>query len=241
MPRRGRARLGGPGRPRRGERFRDRRPTSAAADAEWCGAWKGARVSKRSAGREEAGDGVHGRHLQRVLLDERRKDRGQPLREEGLAGSGRTLEQQVVCPGGSDLEGVPTLVLAGDVAELGQARRLAVAGVRHPLGPVELAAERPDDLAQMGHGEHLDPRDQGGLPRVGGRDHDSLAASGAGRKDSWQHAANRADAAIEPELAQAAPAEPSDRRVRPPWRRAARPPGRGRTRSRACAATPGTG
>ena len=67
---------------------------------------------------EQPGDGVDGRRSHRFLERRRREDTGQAAGQQGLAGAGRTDEQQVVAPGCSNLERPPRAALASDVDEV---------------------------------------------------------------------------------------------------------------------------
>ena len=137
-------------------------PTSATAEAVWCGA----RHSRtpialdREPARREA---LHRRGLERLVLRHRGKDPRQALREHRLAGAGRAGEQDAVRARRRDLERAPGLRLAFHVREV---RPLRVARARHafhasqPLLPLEMRAHggerrRPDARS---HRERAPPR-----------------------------------------------------------------------------------
>ncbi len=80
---------------------------------------KGWRREQRTLGRQQAGDGVDARHLERFLARQRRQQRGQPSGEHRLAGSRRSREKDVVLAGGGDLERPPAALLPADVCQIG--------------------------------------------------------------------------------------------------------------------------
>ena len=88
---------------------------------------------------DQAGDGVDPRHLEGVLLLERRQDPGKAPREHRLAGSRRAAEEQVVPAGGRDLERAARAFLAADVREI-ERRPLRTAVAGHELRRLEIAA-----------------------------------------------------------------------------------------------------
>ena len=104
-------------------------PTIAATDALWCGARKGGNETSGCPGGEHAGHRVDARHLERLVVAERRQHAGEPAREHGLARSRRAGEQQVVTACGGDLEGAPASLLPTDVGEIrpGTSQSLGVA------------------------------------------------------------------------------------------------------------------
>ena len=77
-------------------------PTSAAADAVWCGA-RSTRSPQRD-GAEGAGDAQDRRRLERLVVRQRRQQAGEAARQHRLAGARRADHQQAQLPGGGDLE-----------------------------------------------------------------------------------------------------------------------------------------
>ena len=67
---------------------------------------------------QEAGDGEDLRRFDGLREGQVGEDRHEPLGEHGLSGAGRTDHQEVVPPGGGDLQGALGLLLAADLAEI---------------------------------------------------------------------------------------------------------------------------
>ena len=99
--------------------------------------------------RQEPGDGVDPRDLERRVGAERRQDPGQPPREHRLARARRPGEQQVVPAGGGDLERAPRPLLAAHVGEVRHARAALPPAGRHGSGGSQLAAEVRDGLGEV--------------------------------------------------------------------------------------------
>ena len=205
-------------------------PTIAAIDALWCGARNGGSRTSGCSGREQPGDGVDARHLERLVRLERRQEPRQAAGEHRLARARRAGEQQVVAAGGRELERPPGALLAADVGEVrGTAalvpslaaartaaaphspRRYAAASARCRTGTGSMpasAASAADSAAQSSRSTPGPPR------RLGG----------------GEHAADRPDAPVERELADrgvrrpGAPAAPAARRRAPRARSAGRSP-----------------
>ena len=85
---------------------------------------KGAPIGELAAG-DLARHGVDHRDLEQLARAERRQDRGQARREHGLAGAGRAVHQQIMAPGGGDLERALGALLALHVAEIREIACLA--------------------------------------------------------------------------------------------------------------------
>ena len=85
--------------------------------------------------REEPGDRVQLRRLERLLARELRQDRRETARQHGLAGAGRPHHEQVVPAGGGHLERPARLRLSADLREvdLRRLRRRGDTGI-HPGG-----------------------------------------------------------------------------------------------------------
>ncbi len=118
----------------------------------------------------DAGDAVNSRDLDRLRAGHRREDRRQATGEHRLACPGRALEQQVVAPGGGDLERKQRGCLSADIRQVG-----AGGIVRRPHRPRRqlrdrLAAHDPRRLAQRPNPGHLKPVDERRLARPLARD-----------------------------------------------------------------------
>ena len=97
------------------------------------------------------------RDLECLLERERGQEAGQPPGQHGLAGPGRTGEQNVVAPGRSDLEDAPTTFLATYRGEI-RTRRLRRWGDWCNFGDRQNAAEVCGGFGEVTHGYRLDPR-----------------------------------------------------------------------------------
>ena len=140
---------------------------------------------------------------ERLGLVERRQDPRQALREHRLAGAGRPEEEQVVAARGRDLERALGVLLAGDVGEVEAAALVGGEGAPTAsggLGERPLAAQVADGVGEGGGGIQARAAHHRGLGEVvGGQDHGG-AAAGRGLDDR-EHAAHRAQRAVERELA----------------------------------------
>ena len=158
---------------------------------------------------QKAGDAVDHRHLDRFIQRERRQDRRQAAGEHGLARAWRPNEQHVVAPGRGHLESPPRMRLPADVGEVaggergGGEERLAVDGRR---GTRRLTADVGDGLGDgldADHGRAAGERRLGGVRRG---DDEPLQRCPPRRRRDRQGAADGVDTAVEPELAENAPA-----------------------------------
>ena len=95
------------------------------------------------AGRQQPGDGVDRRRLERLVERQRREDRRHSPRHHGLAGARRADHQHVVAAGGGNLERPPRQRLPMDVGEVaveaarlsaGAAGRIAAGDARNATG-----------------------------------------------------------------------------------------------------------
>ena len=68
--------------------------------------------------RDQPRDRMHGRHLHRFVLGERRQNAGQPSRHHGLSGAGRADQERVVAARGRDLQRPPGQQLTMHVREV---------------------------------------------------------------------------------------------------------------------------
>ena len=83
---------------------RCRRRRSRPSRRSGAGRGRAATTTERVLARKQPDHRVDTRHLERLLVAERRQDPRQPAREHRLARAGRTGQEQVVAPGGGDLE-----------------------------------------------------------------------------------------------------------------------------------------
>ena len=102
------------------------------------------RAHQAHARRQQAGDGVNRRHLQRFLEIERRQDPGRALGHHRLAGAGRTREQDVVPAGGGNLQRPARELLTAHVGEVAVNQLGALAArVRRQGDGVRVVERRP--------------------------------------------------------------------------------------------------
>ena len=138
------------------------------------------------AGRQESGDRVDRRRLERLLERQRRQDRRDSPRHHRLARAGRADHQHVVAARGGDLERAARQRLAVDVREVAVERRVAAAEgggmaavtARNAIG----SFRRRDGFGERSHGIELEPVDDRGFAAVGD-------AAGAARDSRWRRAA----------------------------------------------------
>ena len=144
--------------------------------------------------------------LEGLLPAERRQHGDEPLGEHRLADAGRPGQEQVVAPGGGELEREPRLGLADDVGEVGpgpghvgRRRGHRSGGQRHAL----LGRGVPvDDVAQRARPVHRDAVDELGLGDVLERHHDVPDPSSRGLEHRGQHAPHAPDPPVEGQLAE---------------------------------------
>ena len=157
-------------------------------------------VGERALGDLARHGGDH-RDFEQLAGRERRQDRGQPRRQHRLAGAGRADHQQIVPAGGRDLQGALGALLALDVAQV-ERRALELADLRARPHQHLRALEMVGELDQRAGRDdlHLGARPGGLRPARGRADQPLAARIGADRRR--QHARDRRDRAVEPELAQ---------------------------------------
>jgi hypothetical protein len=109
---------------------------------------------------DQSRDRVDPRHLERVLLLERRQDAGQPTREHRLPGAGRPAEEEVVPPGRRDLERAPRPLLPADVRQVGRPPH-GTAVSEHELGRLQRAAQVLRGVGEVVDADGLDPGERG--------------------------------------------------------------------------------
>ena len=150
---------------------------------------------------ELAGDRGDHRDLEQLGRHERRQDRRQPRRQHRLAGARRPDHQQIVPAGGRDLERTLGAFLAADVLEI---ERRARAGADLRLRPQQhlraLHVVGELNERRRRHDLHLGARPRGFRPARGRTDQALAVRIGADR--GRQHAGDRRDRAVEPELAE---------------------------------------
>src|SRR6202165_5072232 len=145
------------------------------------------------------------RHVQSLFELEWRKDAGQASGEHGLAGAGRSAEQQVMPTRGRNLQGAASLLLAVDLGEvmLGRFDSEIRAGTRSNVG-----LNRFDAYQVIHHSLEAGARydhqavDQGRLTSVCRWDEDALITKLAEAERCDEHAVDMADCAVQRELAQ---------------------------------------
>src|SRR5688572_20823851 len=104
----------------------------------------------------QPGNGVDPRHLERMLLFQRREDPGQAPREHGLADARRTAEQDVVPAGRGKLERSPRPLLSPNVRQVEwRTPRLAISDSE--VRRLELAAKVRNGICEMPDADRLDP------------------------------------------------------------------------------------
>ena len=170
-------------------------PTSAASEMVWCGARNGRRAEQSRARRQQAGDRVDRRHLERFVERQRRQNARQPARQHRLARAGRADEQQVVAAGRGDLERPPRQRLPAHVGQVDvavRARRHVAAG--SAAGPARraLGCSARTASASDAHGQHAQAGDDGGFRCVARGSSSARVPSRRGRDGDRQHAARRA-------------------------------------------------
>ena len=97
-------------------------PTSAGADAPWCGRAERRAPDRARAGSQHAGSRMDARHLQSGGVVQCREQARQAPREHRLAHAGRAHHEQVVTAGRGELERAPRERLAAHVGEIGHVR-----------------------------------------------------------------------------------------------------------------------
>ncbi len=152
-----------------------------------------------------AGDRVDLRRFERFRRRHGRQNARQPPREHRLARAGRTDQQHVVRPGRRDLQRASRVLLPPDVREvrpgrLGQDHTSR----RFRSRQLENAALRIHHLAEHACRTHLEPGHDRGFTRIRGWNHDRADPLFRAPQRHGQHAAHRAELAVEPELAEVA-------------------------------------
>jgi hypothetical protein len=112
------------------------------------------------------------------------QDAGEASGEQGLPGSGWTLEKEVMPSGGGDLQCAARLRLSAYGGEVWQALvfRSEVDGAFGPCREAGFADQMPPDVSKRPRGMERDIRDERGLVAVFFR-HDELGGAGASGED----------------------------------------------------------
>jgi hypothetical protein len=163
---------------------------------------KGTTDEDRTAAREQARDRVYCRHLERLVIMERRKDRRQATGEHGLPGTGRPNEQARVPAGSRDLERALCALLADDV---GKVRRVGKRTIgRRSLGFRQRAAAQPrNQLGERRGRRQADTSHERRLRQVRGREHQNRSPPAPRRPPcDRQGAADTTHRTVETELAE---------------------------------------
>ncbi len=171
----------------------------------WCGARKGRVPRIASFPVQEAGDGEDLCRFDRLGKRQVGEDRHEALGEHGLSGAGGADHQEVVPPGGGDLQGALGLLLAADLVEIDGV-------VETP--PEELAridphrcdrgsaAEELHDLGEMIHRYDLDLGDERRLGGILPREDHPPDAQGTCPEGRGKGAVDPLHAAVQREFAQ---------------------------------------
>ncbi len=119
------------------------------------------RVSdERLSGREDAGDGVDPRHLERLLAREVGQDPREAAGEHRLPGARRAGEKEVLSSGRRDLERTAGALLASDVGKVGRRAAVRHRDLGNRLGLKE-ATEIRSRVGEVADGDRLDPGERG--------------------------------------------------------------------------------
>ena len=155
---------------------------------------------ERPAGWQQACDRVDSRHLERLVRRQARQDARKTLGQHGLADSRWSRKQEVVATRCGELERTLRALLPAHVREI-PTRRLGPAPVRRlDRRRIPLTAEVRDGLGEVPNGDRLDSR-QGGLGGTFGGADQLLEPAGPRALSRREHAADRPQAPVQPELA----------------------------------------
>jgi len=155
-------------------------------------------------GAQKARNGVDLRGLHGLGVAETRHDGGETARKHGLARSGRSDHEDIVCPGGCHLEGPLGLPLVPDVGEINV---VACRGAPHvTLVPREgeefpLSLEVVEDLEEMVGPEDGDVPHHGGFPAVAHGNDDGAHAFLPGEKGHGENTPDGFHGPVEGKLA----------------------------------------
>lgn len=183
------------------------------------GAGTGVRAAERAlveqaGGRNLGGEGMDLSHRDRLRLGERREEPGQAARQEGLAGTWRAEQEQVVAAGRGHLEAALGQLLTAHLLEV-RRRHPCPAGAEGGRrgGPDRCGTQHvAHRLAQRTHGDDARRCERRGFARIGRRQQDLANAEPGTEVGDGKAAPHRPDGAVEAQLA------------------AEQPPGQGRLR-----------
>jgi hypothetical protein len=145
-------------------------------------------------GREQPGDRMDSRDLERGRVVERRQDARQPARQHRLPRPGRPGEKEVLPPCGGDLERAAGALLATHLGEVGERHRLRLGRRLHRFG-LELAAQVRNSLRQVGDGNRPHTCERRFRSRLG-RAEQALDPEAAGTFGDRENATDAAQAAV---------------------------------------------
>ena len=158
------------------------------------------RSNERTAGRQQSGDGVDPRDLERLLRRETGQDAGKPTREHRLPRARRAREQEIVAPGSCDLERAPPTLLATDVFEIGMRDGGRAVGLRLERGRLAFAPQIRHGFREMAKRHRLDACER--RLGCGARGAEQpLEPALAGALGGGEHSAHRPYAAVERQFA----------------------------------------
>ena len=174
---------------------------------------RGAEGARReAAGRRRAAAGARDpRHLHGLGAVERGQQTGQPGAAQRLARSGRADDQQAVSPGRGDLQRTPQARLAPQIGEIGGATVAVRRPGRLPAGQRrQLPPRQRPQLAERAQRKDVQRLDERRFGRVARRHGNSLCLPSTGLLRHRQHARNRPNGAVQPQLT----GEPDSRQER---------------------------
>ena len=159
------------------------------------------RGDESAARRQQSRHRVDGGHLEGFLRGQRGEDARQPARQHALARPRRPDEEQVVAPGGGDLQGAAGQRLSPHVGQVGR-RRVRGRRPRNLHDPSRSpSGQHGDGLVERGHRQDGETGDDRRLARVGVRQHQAVDAVPARLRRDGEDAAHRPHRAVERELA----------------------------------------
>ena len=157
------------------------------------------------AGRQQAGDGMDRRCLQRLVKGERRQDRGDASRHHRFSRAGRAHHQRVMAARGGDLQRPPRQGLPVDVGEVTIEPGLdgrGLDGCRRRRREAGGIVERRDRLVERADRIQAESLDDGRLGAIRIGQQQGAVAVAPGRGGDWQHATRLLNRAVEGQLAE---------------------------------------
>ena len=166
---------------------------------------EGALPDQRDSFPQGARHAVDLRHRKRLQVGHRRQDARHGACQQRLTRSRRTRHQEVVPPGSRHLQGTLHMLLAPNVAEIGQAPgrldRGGWSGIPVKRGQPTLRS-RTKEFAQRLDPNHLQAVDQSGFGRIDGGDDEAACAHLDRCRRNGEDAVNMAQRRVQGELAQ---------------------------------------